>query len=91
METAQLLGLRPQLGARLSVRRTTRRRCLPRGTILRVTGYYDNTAGQPERRRSAQLVRPRHRSIDNMNIMIMQGVSLTDEQFQAKSRRGGSS
>ena len=30
-----------------------------------------------------------HRSIDNMNIMIMQGVSLTDEQFkeEVKMRR----
>ncbi len=57
---------------------------LPRGTILRITGYYDNT---PANRNVAD---PRnwsglgHRSIDNMNIMIMQGVSLTDEQFQAE-------
>ncbi len=62
---------------------------LPRGTILRVTGYYDNTPA------NRNVVDPRnwsglgHRSIDNMNIMIMQGVSLTDEQFQAevKARR----
>jgi mono/diheme cytochrome c family protein len=57
---------------------------LPRGTILRVTGYYDNT---PANRNVAD---PRnwsglgHRSIDNMNILIMQGVPLTDEQFQAE-------
>jgi hypothetical protein len=57
---------------------------LPRGTILRVTGYYDNT---PANRNVAD---PRnwsglgHRSIDNMNILIMQGFSLTDEQFQAE-------
>ncbi len=56
---------------------------LPRGTILRVTGYYDNTSA------NRNVVDPRnwsglgHRSIDNMNIMIMQGVALTDEQFQA--------
>ena len=56
---------------------------LPRGTILRVTGYYDNTPA------NRNVVDPRnwsglgHRSIDNMNIMIMQGVTLTDEQFQA--------
>jgi len=56
---------------------------LPRGTILRVTGYYDNTSA------NRNVVDPRnwsglgHRSIDNMNIMIMQGVTLTDEQFQA--------
>jgi hypothetical protein len=57
---------------------------MPRGTILRVTGYYDNT---PANRNVAD---PRnwsglgHRSIDNMNILIMQGVPLTDEQFQAE-------
>ena len=57
---------------------------LPRGTILRVTGYYDNT---PANRNVSD---PRnwsglgHRSIDNMNILIMQGVPLTDEQFQAE-------
>jgi mono/diheme cytochrome c family protein len=57
---------------------------LPRGTILRVTGYYDNTPA------NRNVVDPRnwsglgHRSIDNMNILIMQGVALTDEQFQAE-------
>jgi hypothetical protein len=55
---------------------------LPRGTILRVTGYYDNTSA------NKNVADPRnwsglgHRSIDNMNILITQGVSLTDEQFQ---------
>jgi hypothetical protein len=55
---------------------------MPRGTILRVTGYYDNTPA------NRNVVDPRnwsglgHRSIDNMNILIMQGVPLTDEQFQ---------
>jgi hypothetical protein len=54
---------------------------LPRGTILRVTGYYDNTPA------NRNVVDPRnwsglgHRSIDNMNILIMQGVTLSDEQF----------
>ena len=55
---------------------------LPRGTILRVTGYYDNTPA------NRNVVDPRnwsglgHRSIDNMNILIMQAVALTDEKFQ---------
>jgi mono/diheme cytochrome c family protein len=55
---------------------------LPRGTILRVTGYYDNTPA------NRNVVDPRnwsglgHRSIDNMNILIMQAVSLSDEAFQ---------
>jgi hypothetical protein len=55
---------------------------LPRGTILRVTGYYDNTPA------NRNVVDPRnwsglgHRSIDNMNILIMQVVTLTDDKFQ---------
>ena len=55
---------------------------LPKGTILRLTGYYDNTPA------NRNVVDPRnwsglgHRSIDNMNILIMQAVNLTDEQFQ---------
>lgn len=55
---------------------------LPRGTILRLTGYYDNTPA------NRNVVDPRnwsglgHRSIDNMNILITQAVTLTDEEFQ---------
>jgi mono/diheme cytochrome c family protein len=55
---------------------------LPRGTILRVSGYYDNTPA------NRNVVDPRnwsglgHRSIDNMNILIMQAVTLTDDKFQ---------
>jgi hypothetical protein len=57
---------------------------LPRGTILRVTGYFDNTAA------NRNVVDPRnwsglgHRSIDNMSIMIAQGIPLSDEQFAAE-------
>ena len=80
---SELFRLRPQLGACLPVQDDAAP-LLPRGTILRVTGYYDNT---PANRNVAD---PRnwsglgHRSIDNMNISIMQGFSLTDEQFQAE-------
>jgi hypothetical protein len=55
---------------------------LPRGTILRVSGTFDNTPA------NKNVVDPRnwsglgHRSIDNMAILILQGVSLTDERFQ---------
>lgn len=55
---------------------------LPRGTILRVTGYFDNTPS------NKNVVDPRnwsglgHRSIDNMVILLMQAVPLTDERFQ---------
>ena len=55
---------------------------LPRGTILRMTGYYDNT---PNNRNVSD---PRnwsglgHRSIDNMNLLATYVVALTDETFQ---------
>ena len=54
---------------------------LPKGTILRVIGTYDNT------RANRNVVDPRnwqgggHRSVDNMNLLLGQGISLTDEQF----------
>jgi hypothetical protein len=57
---------------------------LPKGTILRITGYFDNT---PANRNVAD---PRnwsglgHRSMDNMMINIAQGVRLTDQEFQAE-------
>jgi hypothetical protein len=62
---------------------------LPRGTILKVTGYFDNTAA------NRNVVDPRnwsglgHRSIDNMLIVIAQGAYLNDQQFaqEVASRR----
>jgi mono/diheme cytochrome c family protein len=60
---------------------------LPRGTILKVTGYFDNTAA------NRNVVDPRnwsglgHRSIDNMLVMIGQGVGLTDAQFAQEVTR----
>jgi hypothetical protein len=57
---------------------------LPKGTILRITGYFDNS---PANRNVAD---PRnwsglgHRSMDNMMINIAQGVRLTDQEFQAE-------
>jgi hypothetical protein len=55
---------------------------LPKGTILRVTGYFDNTPA------NKNIVDPRnwsglgHRSIDNMMINIGRTIALTDEEFQ---------
>jgi hypothetical protein len=60
---------------------------LPRGTILKVTGYFDNTPG------NKNVVDPRnwsglgHRSIDNMLVMIAQGMSLSDQQFSEEVAR----
>jgi hypothetical protein len=55
---------------------------LPKGAILRVTGYFDNTPA------NKNVVDPRnwsglgHRSIDNMDILLLQGVGLSEGQFQ---------
>ena len=60
---------------------------LPRGTILKVTGYFDNTTA------NKNVVDPRnwsglgHRSIDNMLVMIAQGTNLNDEQFAQEVAR----
>jgi mono/diheme cytochrome c family protein len=54
---------------------------LPKGTILRVTGYFDNTTG------NKNVADPRnwqglgHRSMDNMMILITQGIPMSDEEF----------
>ena len=55
---------------------------LPKGTLLHVTAYFDNT---PSNR---NVIDPRnwgglgHRSIDNMSILLSPAIALTDEQFQ---------
>ena len=54
---------------------------LPKGTILRIRGYYDNS------RANRNVADPRnwsgggHRSVDNMNLLLGAGISLTDEEF----------
>ncbi len=55
---------------------------LPKGTLLHVTAYFDNTATNPN------VVDPRnwgglgHRSIDNMAILFAPGIKLSDEEFR---------
>ena len=55
---------------------------LPKGTLVHITAYFDNTAT------NKNVVDPRnwgglgHRSIDNMAILIASPIQLTDEQFQ---------
>ena len=57
---------------------------LPKGTILHVTAYFDNS---PSNRHVAD---PRnwsgfgHRSIDNMAILIAPGAVLSDDEFQER-------
>ena len=56
---------------------------LPKGTILRAIGYFDNS------RANRAVADPRnwsgggHRTVDNMNLLLGQGISLTDEEFAA--------
>ncbi len=56
---------------------------LPKGTILHLTGYFDNSPTNPN------VVDPRnwsgsgHRSVDNMFINLMQALYLDDEEFAA--------
>ena len=55
---------------------------LPKGTILKLTGYFNNSPSNPN------VIDPRNwsgsgqRSVDQMFINIMRGVYLTDEQFR---------
>ena len=54
---------------------------LPKGTILHLTGYFDNSPTNPN------VVDPRnwsgsgHRSVDNMFINLLQAVFMDDEEF----------
>lgn len=55
---------------------------LPKGTILHVTAYFDNTTSNPN------VVDPRnwgglgHRSIDNMAILFAPGITLSEKDFR---------
>ena len=60
---------------------------LPKGTVLHITGYMDNTAG------NVNIPDPRNwqgsgnRSVSNMFIDLGNGVSLTDEQFEQEMNK----
>ena len=54
---------------------------LPKGTILRIVGYYDNTPANRNIPDSRNWMGGGHRSIDNMNVLLGQGLGLTDEEF----------
>jgi hypothetical protein len=56
---------------------------LPKGTILRIIGYFDNSQTNPFVPDPRNWSGGGNRSIDNMNINIMQGIPLTDEEFEA--------
>ena len=57
---------------------------LPQGTIIRVTAWYDNTAGNP------RVADPRNwkgwgsRSIDDMLFLLSRVIWVTDEEYEAE-------
>jgi hypothetical protein len=60
---------------------------LPKGTILRLTGYFDNTPANKNVSDPRNWSGLGHRSIDNMMLNIAQTMSLTDEEFQQEMAR----
>ena len=57
---------------------------LPKGTILRVTGYHDNTPSNKNVAEPRNWTGAGHRAIDNMMIGGVQGVYMSDEEFEAE-------
>ena len=57
---------------------------LPKGTILHVIGYFDNSPGNKNVADPRNWSGSGHRSVDNMVINLMQAIYMNDEQFQAE-------
>ena len=55
---------------------------LPKGTILRITGYFNNSPSNPNVSDPRNWSGGGNRSVDQMFINLMRGVYLTDEKFQ---------
>jgi len=60
---------------------------LPKGTILHVVGYFDTTPANRNVADGRNWSGSGHRSVDNMMINLMQGIALTDEQFESELAR----
>ena len=56
---------------------------LPKGTILHLIGYFDNSPSNPNVPDPRNWSGSGHRSVDNMFINLMQGTYLSDEEFAA--------
>ena len=56
---------------------------LPKGTILRLTGYFNNSPSNPNVSDPRNWSGGGNRSVDQMFINLSRGVYLTDEEFQA--------
>lgn len=57
---------------------------LPKGTILHLTGYFNNSPSNPNVTDPRNWSGSGHRSVDNMFINLMQAIYLTDEEFDAE-------
>jgi hypothetical protein len=57
---------------------------LPKGTILHLTGYFNNSPSNPNVPDPRNWSGGGHRSVDNMFINLMQAIYLTDEEFDAE-------
>jgi hypothetical protein len=55
---------------------------LPKGTILRLTGYFDNTPANKNVSDPRNWQGMGHRSMDNMMFNLGQGYYLNDQEFQ---------
>ena len=56
---------------------------LPKGTILHITGWFNNSASNPNVPDARNWSGGGHRSVDQMFINIMQGSYLDDDEFKA--------
>ncbi len=59
---------------------------LPKGTILHVVSYFDNSPANKNVADPRNWSGSGHRSVDNMAINLMQAIYLDDDQFQAELR-----
>jgi hypothetical protein len=57
---------------------------LPKGTILHVIGYFDNSPANKNVADPRNWSGSGHRSVDNMMINLMQSIYLKDEEFEAE-------
>jgi hypothetical protein len=60
---------------------------LPKGTILHLVGYFNNSPSNPNVADPRNWAGAGHRSVDNMFINLMQGTYLTDDEFQEEVAR----
>ncbi len=60
---------------------------LPKGTILHLTGYFNNTLTNPNVPDPRNWSGAGHRSVDNMFINLLQAIYMDDEEFAAEVAR----